>query len=79
MSYTNLRELFFEAIKPLVDNVKNYCLQSLRSGDASAAANSGIRNRLLKRHGRWVSEIAKEGYVKDNTCIEKGLLVSQSS
>jgi len=76
MSYTNLRELFIEAIKPHVENVKKYCLHSLRSGGASAAANSGIRDRLFKRHGRWVSENAKDGYVKDN--IEERLLVSQS-
>ena len=76
MSYTYLRELFIEAIKPHVENEKKYCLHSLRSGGASAAANSGIRDRLFKRHGRWVSENAKDGYVKDN--IEERLLVSQS-
>ena len=39
-------------------NVKKYCLHSFRSGRASAAANSGIRGKLFKRHRRWVSENA---------------------
>ena len=41
-------------------------LHSLRSGGASAAANNGISDRLFKRHGRWKSEKAKDGYIKDN-------------
>ena len=36
----------------------------LRSGGA-AAANAGISDRLFKRHGRWSSDLAKGGYVKD--------------
>ena len=30
------------------------------------AANNGIKDRMFKRHGRWTSETAKDGYVKDN-------------
>ena len=36
---------------------------SLRSGGASAAANAGVPDRLFKRHGRWLSDSAKDGYV----------------
>ena len=39
-------------------------LHSFRLGDASAAANSGMPDRLFKRQSRWSSEIAKDGYVK---------------
>jgi len=39
---------------------------SLRSGGATAAANAGVPDRLFKRHGRWRSESAKDGYVKDS-------------
>lgn len=42
-----------------------FALHSLRSGGASAAANAGIPDRWFKRHGRWRSENAKDGYVKD--------------
>jgi len=50
-------------------------LHSLRSGGATAAANRGIPDRLFKRHGRWSSESAKDGYVKDS--IDERLRVSQ--
>lgn len=76
MSYTTLRELFLEAFKPHVVDIKKYGLHSLRSGEASAAANNGIGDRLFKRHGRWVSENAKDGYVKDE--FRERLKVSQS-
>ena len=36
-----------------------------RSG-ATAAANAGVPDRLFKRHGRWASESAKDGYVQDS-------------
>ena len=39
---------------------------SLRAGGASLAANKGIPDRLFKRHGRWKSDRATDGYVKDN-------------
>ncbi|KAK3083447.1 hypothetical protein FSP39_022942 [Pinctada imbricata] len=48
----------------------------LRSGGASAAANFGIPDRLFKRHGRWKSETAKDGYIKDN--LQERLSVSQN-
>ena len=49
---------------------------SLRSGGATAAANAGINDRLFKRHGRWRSDKAKDGYVKDN--LDLLLSVSKS-
>ena len=45
---------------------KQFGLHSLRSGGASAAANAGVPDRLFKRHGRWCSESAKDGYIKDS-------------
>ena len=33
---------------------------------AIAAANAGVQDRLFMRHGRWKSECAKDGYVKDS-------------
>ena len=43
---------------------------------ATAAANAGVPDRLFKSHGRWVSETAKDMYVKD--CINSKLSVSSS-
>ena len=49
---------------------------SARSGGATAAANWGVSDRLFKRHERWVSETAKDGYIKDS--FKKLLSVSQN-
>ena len=43
---------------------------------ATAAANSGVPDRLFKRHGRWRSENAKDGYIKD--CMASCLAVTKS-
>ena len=50
-------------------------MHSLRAGGAMAAANAGVPDRLFKRHGRWKSESAKDGYVKDS--VERRLEVSK--
>lgn len=65
LSYTRVRELFIEAFAGIVDNIKVYGLHSLRSGGATASAVRGIPDRIFKRHGRWRSESAKDGYVQD--------------
>ena len=39
---------------------------SLSAGGATAAANNGVPDRLFKRHGRWKSDKAKDGYVEDS-------------
>ena len=64
LSYTRMRELLLEKLSQLGLDPKNFGLHSLRSGGASAAANAGVPDRLFKRHGRWKSENAKDGYVK---------------
>jgi hypothetical protein len=43
-----------------------FCLHSLRSGGATAAASAGVDDRLFKKHGRWKSDSAKDGYVKES-------------
>ncbi len=60
----------------VVDDVSKYGVHSLRSGGATAAANAGISDRHFKRHGRWKSETAKDGYVKDS--LDSRLQVSKS-
>ena len=40
------------------------------------AANAGVSNRLFKRHGRWKTDQAKDGYIKDK--LEPLLAVSKS-
>ena len=48
---------------------------------ASAAAAVGVPDRLFKKHGRWRSDTAKDGYVKESLdnmmkCILKFRVVS---
>ena len=76
MSYTRMRELFIDTFSPFVDDIRNYGLHSLRSGGATAAANLGVSDRIFKRHGRWRSDCAKDGYVRDD--LTERLLVSQN-
>ena len=56
--------------------VEDYGLHSMRAGGATAAANAKVPDRLFKRHGRWRSESAKDGYIKDS--VESRLQVSRS-
>ena len=69
------RKLAKDALKGLTD-VSILSLYSLRAGGATSAAYAGIPDRLFKRHGRWSSENAKDGYVKDN--FNACLLVTRS-
>ena len=66
ISYSCLRDLFKKKLKGLGYNPDEFGLHSLRAGGATAAANSGVPDRLFKRHGRWKSEGAKDGYVEDS-------------
>ena len=62
-----LESCFLEKkISSLGFDLKQFGLNSLRARGASAAANAGVPDRLFKRHGRWRSETAKDGYVKDS-------------
>lgn len=71
-----MRELFIGAFQPFVSDIKKYELHSLRSGGATTCANLGISDRLFKRHGRWRSEAAKDGYIKDS--LKDRLIVSEN-
>ena len=55
-----------EACKDIVLDISTIGTHSIRSGGATAATNSGVSDRLFKRHGRWASESAKDGYVQDS-------------
>ena len=69
-------ELLLDKLKAVGLDPKQFGLHSLRSGGASAAANAGVPVRWFKRHGRWLSENAKDGYIKDK--LEDRLSVSRN-
>ena len=66
ISYSCLRDLFRKKLTDLGFPARDYRLYSLRAGGATAAANAKVPDRCFKRHGRWRSESAKDGYVKDS-------------
>ena len=76
ISYSCLREAFRKKIADLGLPPEEFGLHSLRAGGATAAANAKVPDRCFKRHGRWRSENAKDGYIKDD--IESRLGVSKS-
>ena len=75
LSYTRIRELLQSKLQSLGYDAALYGTHSFRAGGATLAANQGIQDRMFKRHGRWRSETAKDGYVKDS--MEARLEVSR--
>ena len=76
LSYSTLRELFKKKLTELGYTAVEFGLHSLKAGGATAAANAGVPDRLFKRHGRWRSDNAKDGYVDDSA--DRRLSVSRS-
>ena len=76
LSYTTTREFMLSAFKTIGLDESKLGTHSLRAGGATAAANNSICDRLFKKHGRWLSEKAKDGYVVEG--LEQILSVSLS-
>ena len=76
ISYSRVRELMLQKLSSLGFDPKAFGVHSFRAGGATVAANAGVPDRLFKRHGRWRSDSAKDGYVKDSE--QSRLSVSQS-
>ena len=80
VSYIRFRELFKECLRELGYDDKLYSLHSFRSGGATTivknSKNVSTKERLLKLHGRWKSDFAKDMYVQED--LEERLLVSKS-
>uniref|UniRef100_A0A7M5XJT8 Tyr recombinase domain-containing protein n=1 Tax=Clytia hemisphaerica TaxID=252671 RepID=A0A7M5XJT8_9CNID len=64
ISYTTALSTFKDHISKMTDPTI-YGLHSLRSGGASEAANNGISDRLISKHGRWSSNTSRNTYIKD--------------
>ena len=70
LSYTRCREIFKTTLKDLGYDPKEYDLHSLRSGGATAVisnnASKAVSERLLKLHGCWKKDEAKDMYVLES-------------
>ena len=76
LSYTTMRELFKKKLNELGHALGEFGLHSLHAGGATAAVKAGVPDCLFKRHRRWKSETAKDGYVEDS--VENRLAVSRN-
>ena len=72
LSYTRCREIFKDALKDVGYDPKDYGLHSLRSGGITSVVSNdlshNVSERLLKLHGRWKSDEAKDMYVLEPEC-----------
>ena len=64
LSYSTVQDTIKDLLRKIGLDAVKFGVHSLRSGGATAAAASGVSDRLFKRHGRWKSDLAKDGYVK---------------
>ena len=76
IGYSTFRDHLRKTLRGFVPDPQVYGTHSFRSGGASAAANSGVPDRVFQRHGRWKSATPKDGYVEDSTDVK--LSVSKS-
>ena len=66
ISYSSVRDDIKRVIKDIDLDHKQYGVHSLRSGGASAAANLGVPDRLIMKHGRWKSVGVKNRYISED-------------
>lgn len=72
------RELFKQALESLGYDAKNYGLHSLRAGGITSVvqnSNNTVPERLLKLHGRWKTDAAKDMYIQET--VNKRLQVTE--
>jgi integrase len=73
ISYTRAREIFLYHISLLGLDRSKFGLHSLRSGGATAAALKGVPDRLIKKHGRWKTDKAKDLYVRESDDLRQSV------
>ena len=66
LSYTRAREVVLAKFRAIGVDTSGMGLHSLRIGGASAALNSGVPDHVIKNHGRWKSDSAKDLYCREN-------------
>ena len=76
VNYSTVREDVRSVLKKIGLKEWDYGLHSLRSGGASAAANFGVNDRLIMKHGRWKSVGIKNRYISED--LDSLLFVSRN-
>ena len=75
MSYSNVRNIVKIKAQQIGLDPKSFSTYSMRSGGATAAAEAGIDERLMQKHGRWSLASSKDRYIVD--ALDKRLGVSK--
>ena len=65
LSASRAGEILKEKLETIGLDPSKFSTHSFRSGGAISAANLNVSDRLFKVHGRWKSDSAKDGYVRD--------------
>ena len=55
---------------------EDYELHSMRAGGWTMATHLGVKERFIKKHGRWKSDQVKDGHIRPT--LNDLLLVSQN-
>jgi len=74
LSYTRSRAILLDSLAEVGLDISKFGLHSLRSSGITSGANIGVSERLFKAHGRWASDKAENGYIKNN--IQSQMAVS---
>ena len=66
LSHTRAREIVLAKFRAIGVDTSRIVLHSLRIGGASAAFDSGVPDHVIKNHGRWKSDCAKELHCRES-------------
>ena len=66
LSYTRAREVILLKLKAIGLDTAKLGLHSFRIGGASAAINNDLPHRMVKKHGRWKTDKAKDLYCRED-------------
>ena len=69
MFYSSCREIQRDSLRPVGFNPDDYGLHSLRSGGITSVVHNScnsVSERLLKLHGRWKTDAAKDMFVEES-------------
>lgn len=76
LSYTRALEDIRFVLRQIGLKGESFGTHSFRAGGATTAAQQGVQHELIKNHGRWKTDTAKDLYLRYNDKVK--LLVSNN-
>ena len=74
ITYSSIKEDVLKVLKKLRLSSENYSLHSIPAGGWTVATHLAVKERFIKKYGRWKSDRVKEEYT--NSTLNDLLLVS---